>query len=231
MVLIQGSIIKNFTDVDYFNAASAASLKVITGYQIHELNAFEVLRKRSEGRSNPLESLIQIGRRVAANFLRPKSIEERDWDDFNEYEKFYLKGLDIECQGDNRIGTYQDLAKGLGVANYSKMFAIIKANNVRMKTPEDFGSENLNDGELGATLVRKILFTIYKSNEKQNVQEGQRYFQSEFGFEYQVNSALREKIIHLLQYFSSLQYQLLHWKQFSETSTLLIAAMKNESLR
>ncbi len=222
---------KNFTDVDYFNAASAASLKVITGYQIPELNAFEVLKKRSEGKSNPLESLIQIGRRVAANFLRPQSIEERDWDDFNEYEKFYLKGLDIECQGDNRIGTYQDLAKGLGVANYSKMFAIIKANNVRMKTPEDFGSENLNDGELGATLVRKILFAIYKSSEKQNVQEGQRYFQSEFGFEYQANNALREKIIHLLGYFSSLQYQLVHWKQFSETSTLLIAAMKNESLR
>lgn len=222
---------KNFTDVDYFNAASAASLKVITGYQIPELNAFEVLKKRSEGKSNPLESLIQIGRRVAANFLRPKSIEERDWDGFNEYEKFYLKGLDIECQGDNRIGTYQDLAKGLGVANYSKMFAIIKANNVRMKTPEDFGSENLNDGELGATLVRKILFAVYKSNEKQNVQEGQRYFQSEFGFEYQANNALREKIIHLLRYFSSLQYQLVHWKQFSETSTLLIAAMKNESLR
>jgi len=222
---------KNFTDVDYFNAASAASLKVITGCQIHELNAFEVLKKRSEGKSNPLENLIQIGRRVAANFLRPQSIEERDWDDFNDYEKFYLKGLDIECQGDNRIGTYQDLAKGLGVSNYSKMFAIIKANNVRMKTPEDFGSENLNDGELGATLVRKILFAIYKSSEKQNVQEGQRYFQSEFGFEYQANNALREKIIHLLRYFSSLQYQLVHWKQFSETSTLLIAAMKNESLR
>lgn len=221
---------KNFNDVDYFNAASAASLKVITGYQIAELNAFDVLKKRATGASNPLESLIQIGRKVAANFLRPQAIDEKLWDELKEYEKFYLKGLDIECQGDNRIGTFQDLAKGLGVANYSRMFATIKANSARMRTPEEFGAENLNDGELGSTLLRKILFAVYKSIEKQNVQEGLYFFQTEFGFDYQSNKSFRDKIMQLLDYFSTLHNQLSHWQQCSETSNLLITAMKNESL-
>lgn len=221
---------KNFTDVDYFNAASAASLKVITGYQLPELNAFEVLKKRIAGAANPLEKLIQIGRRVAANFLRPQNIDEKLWDDLNEYEKFYLKGLDIECQGDNRIGTFQDLAKGLGVANYNRMFAAIKANSARMRTPLEFETEHLYNGELGATLVRKVLFAVFKSIDKQNVREGQNFFLTEFGFDYQVNKSLREKIFQLLQYFSTLHNQLSHWQKCSETSALLITAMKNESV-
>jgi adenine-specific DNA methylase len=221
---------KNFTDVDYFNAASAAALKVITGYQIAELNAFEVLKKREAGIANPLENLIQIGRRVAANFLRPMAIDEKLWDELNEYEKFYLKGLDIECQGDNRIGTFQDLAKGLGVANYSKMFANIKANSARMRTAEEFGTEGLNDGELGQTLLRKVLFAVYKSIDKQNVREGQNFLLTEYGFDYQANKSLREKIFSLLDFFALLQNQLPHWQNCSATSKLLATAMKNESV-
>ena len=221
---------KNFTDVDYFNAASAAALKVITGYQIAELNAFEVLKKREAGIANPLENLIQIGRRVAANFLRPMAIDEKLWDELNEYEKFYLKGLDIECQGDNRIGTFQDLAKGLGVAKYSKMFANIKANSARMRTAEEFGTEGLNDGELGQTLLRKVLFAVYKSIDKQNVREGQNFLLTEYGFDYQANKSLREKIFSLLDFFALLHNQLPHWQNCSATSKLLATAMKNESV-
>lgn len=221
---------KNFTDVDYFNAASAASLKVITGFQIAELNAFDILKKRAIGVANPLENLIQIGRRVAANFLRPIAIDEKLWDDLNEYEKFYLKGLDIECQGDNRIGTFQDLGKGLGVANYNKMFASGKANSARMRTPEEFSTENLNDGELGATLLRKVLFAVYKSIDKQNVKEGQNFLLTEYGFEYQSNKSLRDNISKILEYFSLLHNQLKHWQTASEASKILITAMKNESI-
>lgn len=221
---------KNFTDVDYFNAASAASLKVITGFQIVELNAFDILKKRAIGVANPLENLIQIGRRVAANFLRPMAIDEKLWDDLNEYEKFYLKGLDIECQGDNRIGTFQDLGKGLGVANYNKMFASGKANSARMRTPEEFGTENLNDGELGATLLRKVLFAVYKSIDKQEVKEGQNFLYTEYGFEYQSNKSLRDNISKILEYFSLLHNQLNHWQTASEASKILITAMKNEGL-
>jgi putative DNA methylase len=221
---------KNFTDVDYFNAASASALKVITGYQIAELNAFEVLKKREAGIANPLENLIQIGRRVAATFLRPMAIDEKLWDELNEYEKFYLKGLDIECQGDNRIGTFQDLAKGLGVANYSKIFANIKANSARMRTAEEFGTEGLNDGELGQTLLRKVLFAVYKSIDKQNVQEGQNFLLTEYGFDYQANKSLREKIFSLLDFFAQLHNQLPHWQNCSATSKLFATAMKNESL-
>jgi putative DNA methylase len=221
---------KNFTDVDYFNAASAAALKVITGYQIAELNAFDVLKKREAGIANPLENLIQIGRRVAANFLRPMAIDEKLWDELNEFEKFYLKGLDIECQGDNRIGTFQDLAKGLGVTNYSKMFANIKANSARMRTAEEFGTEGLNDGELGQTLLRKVLFAVFKSIDKQNVREGQNFLLTEYGFDYQANKSLREKIFSLLAYFAQLHNQLPHWQNCSATSTLLATAMKNESV-
>ena len=221
---------KNFTDVDYFNAASAAALKVITGYQIAELNAYDVLQKRAAGIGNPLEGLIQIGRRVAANFLKPKALSEKLWDELNEYEKFYLKSLDIESQGDNRIGTFQDLAKGLGVNNYNRMFAAQKANSVKIKTPQEFGTEHLYDGELGATLVRKVLFALHKSVEKQNVKEGQSFFMTEYGFDYQMNKALRERIMELLEYFSLLHNQLPHWVACGESAKMLITAMKNESV-
>ena len=97
-----------------------------------------------------------------------------------------------------------------------------------MRTPEEFGTEHLYDGELGATLVRKVLFAVYKSIEKQNVKEGQQFFMTEYGFEYQSVKSLREKITQLLAYFSSLHNQLPHWLACSEASTMLITAMKNE---
>lgn len=44
----------------------------------------------------------------------PKGIEKTQWNELNPEERFYLKGLDLESQGETRSGSYQELARGYG---------------------------------------------------------------------------------------------------------------------
>lgn len=152
----------NFSDTDYYLAAYSAGLRVGTRYtHIEGSDVTEALYvDQAKGHTPVLELLINYARDFASQKLIPTEIDEALWRTLSNQEKFYFKGLDLESHGEARSGAYQELARGFGIKDYNGYYAGKKANNVRFKTPSEFGRTTLNENGFGASLTRHILFAI-----------------------------------------------------------------------
>jgi putative DNA methylase len=123
----------DFTDTDYQLAAYAAALRVLTRYRsIEDIDvARELARpKAAKGKRaerSPLEAAIAEAVKIACDHLVPPGIDRPLWKALGPAERFYLKGLDLESRGEFRSGTYQELARGFGVRDYTALLGNDKA--------------------------------------------------------------------------------------------------------
>jgi len=111
----------------------------------------EELRTPNKQRgSSVLRDLMNQAKRTAVDFLVPLGLEEQlrrtpdggsayqFWRSLAPEEKFLLKSLELEAGGATKVGTFQDLGRAYGLADYSELLGRAEANDARTKLPADF---------------------------------------------------------------------------------------------
>lgn len=152
-----------FEDADLQMAGYAAALKVLTKYSIIDGKdmAQEALRPRVSGQKTLVESLIDFATDTANKMLVPLGLDESVWHDLEPAERFYLKMLEQESHGLNKLDNYQNFAKAFAVRNFSALMASENANKAALKSAKDFGRGEMNQSsELYQTPTRAVLYAL-----------------------------------------------------------------------
>lgn len=221
----------NFSDADYLLAAYAATLKVLTGYQkIGDIDVeYELSKPRDNKTVGPVESIINNAIRTAYDYLIPQAFDSFIWKNLSPEERFFIKGMELEKSNVYQLGAYQEMARGFGVKEFKDLLASTKANQVRFKTPEEFGTRNLgNSDAFGKTLLRQVLMAIAQSEKEQNGQAGRAWLKNEV--EDYWNK--RQTIIELMRYLSTTEHidHLQHWESPALYAKYLVELVSNDGV-
>ncbi len=221
----------DFTDNDYLLAAYAASLKVLTKYKkIGDIDVeYEISRKRDKNAKSPIQLIIESAIKVAYDYLIPKGISKNVWKDLSKEEKYYIKGLEFEKSGAFALSAYQELARGLGVSDYTLLLASTKANNARLKTPIEFSNKLLNNAEsFSKSLVRQILMAIYLAVKDEDAVSGKNWLRNEVPDYW--NS--RNKIIEILKLINTLENitGAEHWQESARYAQYIQSLVENDGI-
>lgn len=152
-----------FEDADLQMAGYAAALKVLTKYSIIDGKdmAQEALRPRVSGQKTLVESLIDFATDTANKMLVPLGLDESVWHELEPAERFYMKMLEQESHGLNKLDNYQNFAKAFAVRNFGDMMANENANKAALKSAKDFGRSEMNQSsELFLTPTRAVLYAL-----------------------------------------------------------------------
>lgn len=152
-----------FEDADLQMAGYAAALKVLTKYSIIDGKdmAQEALRPRMAGQKTLVEGLIEFATDTANKLLVPLGLDDSVWHDLEPAERFYLKMLEQESHGLNKLDNYQNFAKAFAVRNLSALMASENANRAALKSAKDFGRAEMNQSsELFQTPTRAVLYAL-----------------------------------------------------------------------
>lgn len=152
-----------FEDADLQMAGYAAALKVLTNYSIIDGKdmAQEALRPRVSGQKTLVEGLIDFATDTANKMLVPLGLDESVWHDLEPAERFYLKMLEQESHGLNKLDNYQNFAKAFAVRDFSALMASENANKAALKSAKDFGRTEMNQSsELYQTPIRAVLYAL-----------------------------------------------------------------------
>jgi adenine-specific DNA methylase len=223
----------DFTDADYLLASYASSLKVLTKYK--EIEGIDVAYWLNKGRDtnevNPVEELINKAVRIAYDYLIPEGFDKSYWKDMKPEERFFIRGIELEINKNYKISSYQELARGFGVAEYKDMFAEFKANNVRLKTPTEYGTKFLGGDGFGDSLVRHLLVAIKETKDSESTIEGRNYLKNVYqkDNQYWYNKPL---MIEVLNYLSRIEFydHMDLWNRDAYYARVLKESLKNEGV-
>jgi putative DNA methylase len=223
----------NFNDADYLLAAYAATLKILTGYKkIGDINVeYELSKPRDKKTIGPVEEIINSAIKTAYDYLIPQAFDSYIWKNLSPEERFFIKGMELEKSNIYQLGAYQEMARGFGVgaAIYKDMLASSKANQVRFKTPSEFGNKGLGGADtFSNTLLRQILMAIAQSEKEQNGQAGRAWLKNEV--EDYWNK--RTTIIELLRYLGTTEHidHMVHWESPALYTKYLIELISNDGV-
>lgn len=219
----------NFGDSDYQLAAYAAALRVVTAYSaIEDIDLERELRRvRRAGESSPLTDMIKSAVKIASDFLVPDGLDSGIWKHLLPEERFYIKGVEIEAHGEYRDGVYQEFARGFGIRDYRGLLGSGSANSTRLKTPSELRGRDLSGDGFAGSLLRQILFAVYKTAEDDDPRIGLGYLKQEVP-DYWDN---RQTIIALLAYLSHKPSPAMsHWKKDFEAAHLLLGAVGGDGV-
>ncbi len=221
----------NFSDADYLLAAYAASLKVLTSYKEfkeinlqHELNRSKDTKEKSE-----IQKIIEEAVRTAYDQLIPRDFDTFAWKSLQPIERFYIRGLELEKEGIQKMSAYQELARGFGVANYTELMASTTANQARLKTPAEFGDRMLGDtNEFGKTLIRQVLKSLEVAVKDEQPSAGKQWLKTEVK-DYWPH---RSQILTLLKYLTTLEsYEsLTHWSEAAEQAPFVRSLVEQDGV-
>jgi hypothetical protein len=218
----------NFSDSDYQLAAYAAALRVLTRYRtIEDIDVErEIRRTRARGEVSPLTPVIERAVKIASDFLVPRGIDKLVWRNLTPEERLYVKGVEVEAHGDYRSGVYMEFARGYGVRDYRVMLGSADANQTRLKTPSEFRGASLSGEGFPSTLLRQVLFAIYKTAETEDPGIGREWLHREVGNYWDRRAA----IVALLRYFvHAPSLAMTHWKKDSAAADLLAGLLANDT--
>lgn len=215
----------NFGDADYQLAAYAAALRVLTERPIEEIDPERELLRATTSESVVVQ-LIKNAVKIACDHLVPSGISPDIWKQLGASERFYLKALEVESHSERRRGVFQELARGFGAVEYTDLLSSGKANETRVKTSSEFASRSQTGSEFAVSLVRSVLFAVFKVSRSEQTQDGLNWLKTELQDYW--NS--REKIIHLLEFFGGLGRvsTMGHWEKDSESARLLAGTVRND---
>lgn len=220
----------NFSDADYQLAAYAAALRVLTTYSsIDEIDVQrELTRVRTRGEKSPLVGLIERAVKIASDVLVPSGLDKGLWRKLGPEERFYLKGVEVEAHGDYREGVYQEYARGYGVREYKPLLGSDVANQVRIKTPSEFRARDLGGDGFAGSLLRQVLFAVYKAAEAEDPRVGRDYLKMELPAYWEQ----RHSVLALLAYLGEKpkpDLSMAHWKEDVEAARLLRGSIEHDS--
>ena len=212
-----------FNDADLQLASYAAALRVITGHDIDGIDPKrELMRDRLPGEKSRVQELIEQASQVAANHLIPRGIERDLWRALTPYERYYLKGLEVETSGEHREGVYAELARSFTVPRHTEMFGSNAANTVRLSTPTELGIKK--PFGLQDTLLRHVLTAVRMVASKLEVKDGVTWLTTEV----ETFHIDRNRIIALLHYLAGMERTgLAHWQQDARAATILAGAIEH----
>lgn len=212
-----------FNDADLQLATYAAALRVITGHDIDGIDPRrELLRERRKGEKSKVQELIEQASQVAANHLIPQGIERDVWRTLSAYERYYLKGLEVEAGGEHREGVYTELARSFTVPRHMEMFGSKAANTIRLSTPSEMGTRQPYG--LSGTLLRQVLLAVQLVTPKFEVKDGVTWLTTEVENFY----LHRNRVIALLRYLARMeQAGLPHWQADGRAAALLAGALEH----
>ncbi len=221
----------NFSDADYLLAAYAATLKILTGYKkIGEINGEYELSKPRDGKNiNPVEAIINNAIRTAYDYLIPQSFDSYIWKNLTSEERIFIKGMELEKSNVYQLGAYQEMARGFGVKDFKDLLASTKANQVRFKTPSEFGNRGIQGADaFGNTLLRQVLMAISQSEKEQNGQLGRAWLKNEVADYWNK----RQTIIELLKYLSTTEPigHMQHWANPAQYAKYLVELISNDGV-
>ncbi|HBM14777.1 MAG TPA: DNA methylase [Lentisphaeria bacterium] len=221
----------NFSDADYLLAAYAATLKILTSYkEIGGINVeYELSKPRDSKVIGPVEAIINNAIRTAYDYLIPQAFDSYIWKNLSAEERFFIKGMELEKSNVHQLGAYQEMARGFGVKDFKDMLASTKANQVRFKTPSEFGNRWLRVSDsFSNTLLRQVFMAIAQSEKEQNGQAGRAWLKNEV--EEYWNK--RQTIIELLRYLSTTEHidHMQHWQSPALYAKYLIELVSSDGV-
>jgi putative DNA methylase len=151
-----------FTDADLQMAGYAAALRVLTSYErIDSIDMTRAaLRPHKKGEKTLVDEIIQLAVQIANECLVPDGVEAKVWEKLRNAERFYLKMLEQEAEGVNKLDNYQNFAKAFKVDDYCPLMASMKPNNARLKSAVEFGRGEFSGSEFGESATRAVLFAL-----------------------------------------------------------------------
>lgn len=191
-----------YTDGDLQLAAYAAALRVITGYATidrKEVGA-DVYRKLAKGEKTVIRELIEYAASVANNKLVPDGFAPVMWRDLDAPSRFYVRMLDMESKGTTKFADYQDFARTFSVADYADLMDSTKANAASLAGAGALKGRMLGGKGFGSSPLRRVLFAVYKTMQKDDPREGLAFLKTELGQDYWMN---RAKLVVLAKYVSA----------------------------
>jgi hypothetical protein len=219
----------DFGDADLQLAAYAAALGVITGYErIEDVDPeYELFRERPRGERSPLALLIEGAVKIASDYLVPGSLDRAVWSRMTPEERLYLRGVQVEASGEHREGVYQEFAKALGVREYRWLLATGAANEIRLKTPSEFGGRDLGGDGFPGSLLRRVMFAVHVTSRSNDTREGLTAVRTEI----QGYWELRPVLVSMLRYLASTPSPRdVHWVADAAAAGLLAGAVDNDRL-
>jgi putative DNA methylase len=190
-----------YTDGDLTLAAYAAALEVVTGYSTIDRQPLDrdLYRKIEKGERTMLRELIDYAESVANNLLVPSDFPREMWRDLKKSERFYVRMLDMESKGATKVADFQSFAKSFAYADYAALMASAAANAARLAGAADLKGRMLDGDGFAATLLRKVLFAIWKTIEKEDPKLGVTTLKTELSSDYWQH---RQKLILLADFIS-----------------------------
>ncbi|MGH8654165.1 MAG: hypothetical protein ACREYE_19265 [Gammaproteobacteria bacterium] len=151
-----------FTDADLQMAGYAAALRVLTSYaRIDGADMTkEALRPRQRGEKTLVDEIITLAVQIANEFLVPDGLETKVWEKLANAERFYLKMLELEAEGVNKLDNYQNFSKAFKVADYGPLMASVKPNDARLKSAVEFNRGKFSGSEFGESATRAVLYAL-----------------------------------------------------------------------
>jgi putative DNA methylase len=153
-----------FSDADLQMAGYAAALNVLTCYTHVDGQDMTKLSAQPKREKSVVDVIVAQAAETANNLLTPEGIKPELWAQLNGIQRFYLRMLDIETTGANKLSNYENFAKAFGVSDYHKVMASVKQNGARLMQPNEFKSRDLSDsGEIGPTWLGAVIVGIQQT--------------------------------------------------------------------
>ncbi|NUB46751.1 DUF1156 domain-containing protein [Fertoebacter nigrum] len=190
-----------YTDGDLTLAAYAAALQVVTAYSTIDRQPLDrdLYRPLARGETTMLRELVDYAARVANNLLVPEGFPRDMWRDLIAAERFYVRMLDMEAKGAAKVADFQNFAKSFAYGGYTEVMASTAANAAALAGAADLKGRMLGAEGFGATLMRQVLFAIWKTMEgaERDPKRGVTILKADIGADYWTT---RQKLILLAGY-------------------------------
>lgn len=223
----------NFADPDYVLAAYAASLKVLTSYaSIEDLDLnYELNQAISHPSGSQIVSIIENAKKIAFDCVIPREFPGFLWRDLSNAEKFYIKGLESEKQGNYQISTYQEFARGFSIGGYSQLMANERANTARLRTPLEMAGRSMGDvPDFENSVMRTVFHGIYVGiKEEMNPQKALGFIKNEMPNYWDCREMIG-KILSFLVDTKDISNMQPHWRESAEMAELLLAAVTHDGV-
>jgi putative DNA methylase len=164
-----------YRDADLQMAGYAAALKVLTSYSNIDGKDMvtEAEAPRVKGRKSFVDELIDFAVQTAVQFLVPVGFEKDEWQKLEPVERFYLKMVDIEHQGQKTLDNYINFSKAFRVKHHDQLLADnAKANSARLKLSTEFKSALMSgDAEIAGTPLRALLYALFELSKETDTED------------------------------------------------------------
>jgi putative DNA methylase len=191
-----------YTDGDLTLAAYAAALQVVTSYSTIDRQPLDrdPYRTLGKGERTMIRDLVDYAAQVANGLLIPEGFLRDAWRDLDPASRFYVRMLDLEAKGSPKVADFQNFAKSFAFAAYADLMASTAANAASLAGAADLKGRMLDGNGFATTLLRQVLFAIWKTMERGDPKTGVMVLRAEYASDYW---ARRQKLIGLAAYVAA----------------------------